>query len=245
MGKNNYLGYAAAFGAGLATAYVVAGAPAGPVMPSGLVSWWKFEGNYNDSVGTNNGVPSGGASIVNDPQRGSVLQLDGINGYIGIPSSPSLNALSNTTVSMWFYQTDNSINRNLFGFFFNMSDRMDLMLRTDAKLRCNSVDDGVPQSQTSTNTVINTVGHWHHIVVLYTSYGTELFLDGSYWETLNLITNTLNIMNDGYGMYIGNWRPYEGVTYDTPWAGMLDDIMLFNRVLTDQEILNIYSMQNK
>jgi poly(3-hydroxybutyrate) depolymerase len=46
-----------------AIACVAAAAPDSVSMPPGLVSWWKANGNANDSAGPNNGTIQGGVKI--------------------------------------------------------------------------------------------------------------------------------------------------------------------------------------
>jgi len=51
---------------------------------AGLVAWYEFEGNANDSIGSNHGTMMDGASIIIDSQRGQVLSLDGENDYVSL-----------------------------------------------------------------------------------------------------------------------------------------------------------------
>ncbi len=76
-------------------------------LTTGLVALWKFEGNFNDSAGTNHGTPKGDAKIVTDAERGQVLELDGTGDYVEIPNSPSLNITGNQiTLTAWVCHDD-------------------------------------------------------------------------------------------------------------------------------------------
>ena len=57
------------------------------------VSIWTFDTDATDSVGTNDGTLTNGAAIVIDAQRAGVVELDGTDDHITIPSSKDINRL--------------------------------------------------------------------------------------------------------------------------------------------------------
>jgi Concanavalin A-like lectin/glucanases superfamily len=74
-------------------------------LDDGLMAYWKFDGNALDSSGNgNHGIIRGGATPTADHNgnEGMAYQFDGINGYIGVPDSPTLHSLNQRTISMWF-----------------------------------------------------------------------------------------------------------------------------------------------
>lgn len=75
--------------------------------PSGLVAWWRAEGNANDSVGTNNGTAVGGVVYTNG-EVGQAFRLDGTSGYVHVPASGSLNVGTNGgfTIEGWINPSD-------------------------------------------------------------------------------------------------------------------------------------------
>jgi hypothetical protein len=70
--------------------------------PSGLVSWWRAEGNANDSIGTNNGTPTGGITYTNG-EVGQAFVFNNTTSYIPVPASPGLNVGTNNgfTIEGW------------------------------------------------------------------------------------------------------------------------------------------------
>src|SRR5262245_15525608 len=59
------------------------------VAPPGLVSWWRGEGNANDSVGSNHGALRGGTGF--GPGRvGQAFAFDGVDDWVFVPDSASL-----------------------------------------------------------------------------------------------------------------------------------------------------------
>jgi hypothetical protein len=80
----------------------LATSPANGDITAGLVAHWQFEGNFNDSAGTNHAAPQGDAKVVTDTERGQVAELDGTGDYLQIPNSPSLNITGNEiTLAAW------------------------------------------------------------------------------------------------------------------------------------------------
>jgi len=74
--------------------------------PSGLVAWWRGEGNANDSVGANNPSVISGIGY-NDGEVGQAFQFNGRTSLITVPRSPNL-TVSNLTVEAWIFPTDNA-----------------------------------------------------------------------------------------------------------------------------------------
>lgn len=69
-------------------------------MPSGIVSWWRFDdGTANDWLGRNTGV-NNGSTFVNS-KIGKGLNLDGVNDYVKVNDANNLD-LTTFTIETWF-----------------------------------------------------------------------------------------------------------------------------------------------
>ena len=74
----------------------------------GLISCYFFEGNANDYLGNNNGVVNGAKlSTGRLDDENSAYSFDGVDDYIELPSSPSLN-ISEGTICFWIRVTGDS-----------------------------------------------------------------------------------------------------------------------------------------
>jgi hypothetical protein len=75
--------------------------------PSGVVSWWRAEGNFDDSAGTNNGVSAGAGDVAFAPgEIGMGWKLAGTaNSYVLVPDSPTLELTSAITIDAWINPT--------------------------------------------------------------------------------------------------------------------------------------------
>src|SRR3989344_9047732 len=58
--------------------------PANADITTDLVGWWKFEGNANDSAGTNDGTFFGGTPSYPASPLGQAITFDGSNDYVNV-----------------------------------------------------------------------------------------------------------------------------------------------------------------
>ena len=66
--------------------------------PANLVSWWRAEGDANDTIGNNNGILMNGTGMV-PGKVGQAFSLDGVQS-VEIPDSPALH-LASITIEGW------------------------------------------------------------------------------------------------------------------------------------------------
>lgn len=67
----------------------------------GLVAYYPFDGNANDQSGNNNhGIENGGIQY-QPGVSGKAIKFDGVDDYIRVPSSSSLNPVNQLSISFW------------------------------------------------------------------------------------------------------------------------------------------------
>src|SRR5206468_2924778 len=71
--------------------------------PSGMISWWRAEGDATDALTANNGTLMNGATFA-PGEVGQAFSLDGIDDYVSIPllNFSSRNAI---TIEAWIKPT--------------------------------------------------------------------------------------------------------------------------------------------
>ena len=79
-------------------------------------------------------------------------------------------------------------------------------------------------------------GNWHHLVSTFDGTHHRLYLDGALQGTAALKTNTA--LNNS--LYVGG--PVQSVT--TFFGGSIDELRVYNRALSDQEVSVLNSMGN-
>ena len=231
---------------------------------NGLVAYYPFNGNANDESGNGNHGTVNGAILTSDRNGDDntaydfqVLDWDsGNNGgdYIYIPHSSEFN-FESFTLSAWVYRksvgASNSpqhltIMRKFEEGYNNPNGEswnFDIAHGTDngGSILIGRVIEQSPSPATkfecaSTNTIIEK--EWTNVIMTYSDKTIKTFINGveSCSSTNNNITlNTLGTSGISIGMSVqanGNWGPFDG---------SIDDVGIWNRALTDQEIQNLYT----
>ena len=207
--------------------------------PGGLVSWWPGEGNANDLMGTNNGAAVGGVSYTNG-EVGQAFQLDGTSGYVEVPASDSLNVGTGNgfTVEGWINPNDVSVQRPIVEWKFDGQTGVHLWLSVGGAgcLYGNIVDvSNAAHALTSSAGTIQT-GVFQHVALTYDkgSGMANLYWNGSVVATANLGSFTPKTSTD---LLLGSRVAPTGNFY---YAGVLDEVSLYNRALTSNEVAAIY-----
>ena len=252
--KSNYLTFKKmkkillllAMGVALTTQTLFAQVPS-YVPSNGLVGYWPFNGNANDESGNgNNGTAMNGVLMTTDRfnNLNSAYSFDGIDDRIFINNSIFDNG-SNFTFSGWYFLNTNSNpnNGNDSHIILNTSPHNGLgfgMNWGSSNKYSISVGDGAPSN--SWNTLFNSqsnqnieVQTWKFITLVKSSNTYSLYINGvidQTWVANNSVQSYL------YKLYFGGCDP---IISNEVINGKLDDITIYNRALTQQEITNLYN----
>jgi hypothetical protein len=205
----------------------------------GLVSWWPAEGNAEDAVGANNGTLVGGVSYAGG-EVGRAFQLDGTSGYVSIPASSSLNigTGSGVTIEGWI-NPNNPTQKGmpLVEWDYGGADGLQLWISALAgggDLYADVKDStGVHHQIYSANGLISN-GVFQHVALTYDkgSGVALLYINGVQVASTNFGNITPQTT---YPCYLG-LRTYTAEKY----GGLLDEISLYNRALSSNEMALIY-----
>ncbi len=207
-----------------------------PVQPAatGLVARYTFEGDYRDSVGSHHGTASGSAKILTDPARGQVVWLNGTGDKVDVPYSADLNPQT-FTVGLWAYAD----------WTGNSSD-----YRSPLTSRENAPQGGYVlyvspantwQFWTGNGTGYDNLagpgaalGEWTHVGATYANKQKMLYLNG---RLVAQGTGTLTL-NTKWPLRIGAGAT-ESANGSYFFKGMIDDVRLYNRVLSVEEMAGL------
>lgn len=201
----------------------------------GLVSWWKLNGNANNSVSSTNGSISNATSTVNQlGQSGMAYAFNGSNSSISTGSTFGLGT-ANVTVSLWVYNPVAS-NHGIFahvgahGYGIGMGGT-----QTDGNgTRIVMLFNGVRWIPTTAN--IST--GWHHVVMTLDANGVPMaYLDGVATGSAGAYAGTRATSPTGSVVTIGGLTGSPSNTFN----GTIDDVRLYNRLLPLADILALYS----
>ena len=226
--------------------------------PANLVSWWPADGFASDVIGSNN--PSSLIDITYPTGKvGRAFAFNGLNSRITIPNSPSLNFGSNAGFSIegWVkvlpsilaepYLLPNYDNVPLFekrslsaGFAGDSGYSLSLYRGRLAFWLGPTV---VIPPAGSAGSMFTSAGPdlrdgmFHHVAVSLSrsvTNGANLYVDGQL--VLNFNVPSRSVLSNSASLYIG------GPTITTTnsfFSGQLDELALYNRALSPDEILAI------
>lgn len=231
MYKNIYLFFLACVVCLTARAQPPAWVPA-----NGLVAWYPFNGTaIDESANTNNGTLQG-ATLTPDRfgNANSAYYFDGISSYIEIPDHASLR-VRKITVAAWV-NTDNSAATQVLykgdvGTGAGEAYALDMGLRFNFKY--NSVcTPSAGWITSSYNTGISNA--WVFIVSTYDGSLVRNYVNGSQVS----LTPVVGLIDScvGGALRIG----YQTTATPNAFKGDIDNIAIYNRALSDCEIMNMY-----
>ena len=210
--------------------------------PEGLVSWWPGEMNAKDIVLTsgNNGTLQGGTTFTTG-MVGQTFSFDGVDDYVNIGNKvkPPLPL----TVSAWLYINSAGTNTIFRNDLFNPSTRYyGVVLGIDSAGSVFSLvgNGGIAASYSRRNkTSISSLvplGVWKHVAVVFNAPANQQhYVDGiEYSGTYDGSAGSLAYSsNNGT---IGEWH-----SSDRYFDGQIDEVTVYNRALTAEEIQAIYA----
>jgi serine/threonine protein kinase len=210
-----------------------------------LVAHWSGEGDTKDSIGENNGTQMQGVTFSRGAKEQG-FQLDGINGGVMIPASPSLNVGTNSGLAIEAWVKPNEADRlnpvvewsKEEGFSYGVQ----LALSGHGNFYANIVDTSRKAGEHMIKAPPNSIvpGIFQHIALTY-SRNTGIAV--LYHNGLQVAAEYVGkgIPQTSYNLHIGQ-RPLGGGNRCT-FKGTLDEISIFGRCLSAAEVLLDYKRQ--
>jgi hypothetical protein len=214
------------------------------------VGWWKFDEGQGDiaydSAGTNHGSLRGDPNWVSGYIGGYALDFDGNGDHVEVADHDSLTPTDNMTIMFWIYNRGGQ-NAGIYKYAAcperPSSPGNSRSYYVQIKDSTDTAVFGVFSAVTISDK-IETVGtvsknEWHHITATFSEGHAALYIDGQLDNFATLSVSS--IMNDAQPLIIGgNWSYCDPVTFRTWLNGVADDIRVYNRALSTQEIQQLY-----
>lgn len=204
--------------------------------------------NWNDMINNQSNTLVNGATFSND--KLGAIALDGTNDYITLPTSLAATLSDTASVVVWFklnstFNSSSSTCQALFDIYLNNSIRGLIYFSNDSGyvgrigslLIAGSIRNRVYTIQNSWNT------EWTHLVATRQNSDFKIFINGVQ-ESLTTITSTSfgAFSSSASAVSLGTSLYTFGSTYPAcPFNGKIAQCSLYDRVLTDNEILKSYS----
>ncbi len=213
----------------------------------GLVSYWPFDADLNDAVGSNNGTLVGTDPVANlsAGQFGNGIDLDGIDQYVDVGNASDLDmsvlsgAAGNghVSISAWF-----RVDAFTKGWqaLVAKGERFTYRVQRRGGGQIMSYAGGVGDIPGAGVGPVVSDGLLHHVVAISENgVSTRLWVDGMLVATGGApsINNEGDLAGTNPSLQIGG-NPQ---VPDRTWDGLLDDVGIWNRPLTAAEVGAIYN----
>src|SRR5579885_2666223 len=203
--------------------------------PGGMVAWYPAEGNANDIIGGNNGTLQNGATFATGIV-GQAFSFDGVDDDVTAPNTAAIDPTTTASVEAWvnLNQLPSAAGHTMHVMSVgnNAASNFDLTVETTNHFRFLIGSTGTVDSVTSVQT--NT---WYHVVATWDSTAAMKIYVNGVLENTNATAQTRTA--NGAPLLIGNF-PAAG----TPFNGLIDELSIYNRVLTATEVKNIYDAKS-
>jgi len=210
-----------------------------------LMGWWKFdEGSgtttVDSSTNGNHGAITGASWILG--KVCNALDFDGTNDNVDIPSSSSLDITGDLTIQAWIEPDSVSyiaqgeiIGKWAAGdasYYFALKDG-------ELQMRISSTGSDYYNYEETSNANLN-INTWYHLAGVYdaSAQDIKLYINGVEESTTVIGTIPSSIHSGSENVKIGGWWP--GYYFD----GIIDEVKIYNRVLTPNEISHIFDAED-
>ncbi len=205
-----------------------------PIVPEGYVAWWRFEGDTTDLTGNNDGTIFGNPQYVSGVNGTTGLKFDGDGDYVNVTNDTTIKAQRPMSVMAW-------VKRDAVGEY----DYLFYKMGSGNKgwwLLIRDIDDirfGFPGVNFVDSISTITDIQWHHIAVTIASEGNvNFYIDGVNAGTANLAAPIIT----SYPLRMGTKVNTSGTITDYS-NFTIDEVMIYDRVLSTEEIQDIYLTQ--
>ncbi len=208
-------------------------------LKDGLVAYFPFNGNANDESGNNLNGTVFGATLTTDRFSDNTAYYFNGSSYIRANNSPLINfGTKSFTLSCWVQST--GLNR--WQHFITHSDPLPGPNYGGYALRYDNSQPAYLQG--NKNSAFNFIApavnklNWNHIVSVYDTsmLKVSIYVNGNLALTNNIPLPLQSVNNNGF-LYLGVENPVISLPSGPQFLmGKLDDVRIYNRVLTQEEI---------
>ncbi|MBN2330327.1 MAG: right-handed parallel beta-helix repeat-containing protein [Candidatus Aenigmarchaeota archaeon] len=207
-----------------------------------LINWWRFDDVNQtgegalviDYMNNDNGTAKGNASQTDAGRMGKGFDFDGDGDYVHVDAFAGNNSLEGT-YAFWLYYRNY---RNLNVFLVGDNDHLNPVIADSSgsmRIRIyNTTNDGCTLDVSCPSIPIDT---WVFYVFTYDSTRGVIYRDGTFCaEDTDVIPPFISTAE----LFIGS----DGVMPDRYINGTMDDVLVFNRSLSSEEVLALYANQS-
>lgn len=211
-------------------------------LSDGLVAYYPFEGNAKDVSGNNNDGTEYGDLQYKMGIEGESASFNGIDNYISVPSNSTLNPIDQLSISFWI-KVDEFTNKfsplvykggPLQSGYKNRE--YTVWLENTGSLVVSSAGDN--SSQQYTKACCAKQNYWTNFVCIIDRQNSrmKIYVDGALKAEVN--DSYLSFNNNSDDLMFG-WADEISPAF-SPFKGRIDELRIYNRALTDEEVKHTY-----
>lgn len=214
-----------------------------------IVSWWRMDNGFTDSIGSNNGVNHGAVFTMDAHAGGNAGDFDGSYDYVDAGTfSVGGSAM---TIAVWIRANDIegclqsdlcSQERIISKAEGDQADDHVWMVstwvpvaggQTRLRFRLDTGTRGSTQTHIATSGDINN-DRWYHVAAVYDGSSVRLYQDGALVYSGSQSGNI--VVDNAMDVWIGNNPPNEYASTARPWDGQIDELFIYDVALTQTEV---------
>ena len=215
--------------------------PASNLQPLG---WWKLDENGRDDGRAAHEARLGGEPKWIEGRHSSGLALDGTDDFLEIGNRPEYRLSRSLSIAAWVNVPARGPKSKPHPAILGKAKSYGLRLRSrttrpELVLHMPDAKDASEYGYVSCAARDEIGAGWHHLAGTYGNKRMRLYVDGVPVEDCKL-----EMKNDGKGritagaapLLVGRWTPN-----DANFQGMLDDVRLYDRVVSEEEVRGIFA----
>lgn len=196
---------------------------------SGSTTFTDTSGNANNGACTGTTCPTAG----NPGIFSTSIEFDGVDDHVKVADDPTLNFKANEPFAISFWVIGTALTRQQF--FIDKRNTVGYQIwSTPTPTNVFRIDEGSNNIQVNFNSQFLD-GKWHHVVAMREPTQLSVWVDGKLDATL--ADTTLADLTDPIDLYLGKEATFNSGYFD----GQLEELAIWDRVLTSQEIADMYS----
>jgi hypothetical protein len=225
------------------------GAGITPMDTNGLVAYYPMDYNANDYFGLNNGTEQNGVAKGVGYAGGGYV-FDGVNDYVNISFNQYPNYSNGFTFSIWAKTQGSTYSEESYWFLQNNQtgypSLIALLIRnvsspTEFMARFRIITNtSCDISAVSTSTNLNN-NEWRHITGVMNNTNMLIYIDGNY-ESIATVPSKCYEYLPRLNPSATRFSSIGSNLGTSPINGSIDDVRIYNRSLSESEIMNLYQM---
>ncbi|PJE65064.1 hypothetical protein COU91_03630 [Candidatus Saccharibacteria bacterium CG10_big_fil_rev_8_21_14_0_10_47_8] len=201
----------------------------------GLVGWWKMDGNAKDSTpyGANGSLTGTGATTDREGLASGALSFNGTTDAVTVGDLSQLKITGSQTISLWLKPSDFSARRNPYAKAYGGEGTITQETNGTVNYYYGTAGSNNLPYQGFTMSSALSLNTWVHLVIVRDLSGMTLtwYKNGS--QTDQAAASYSAAVASTFPLYIGKG-------YVSNYAGSIDDVRVYNRALSANEVTALY-----